>query len=191
MFGVPNCVDKDRVSTYQKSIGSTDIHKTLTFAMTDGETLRQFIDSQHKTKKSIYTALSISKQSFFQYFQSQVLSDDVKQRFEDYFGKKIFTEESKHRVSTYSNKAKKPELSNEDLFVTIRELSESTNRHSIIDERNSRNIERLLDLVFNKLNLTVTSKTQEETFGPEGTPDGPGFQVPSGKGAKGKPKDKH
>jgi hypothetical protein len=35
----------------------------------------------------------------------------------------------------------------QDLRVAIRELSESTNRHSITDERNSRNIERLLNIL--------------------------------------------
>lgn len=77
-----------------------------------------------------------------------------------------------------------------DLFVTIRELSESTNRHSIIDERNSRNIERLLDLVFNKLNLTEGAKSLGE-IDPAKTFDGPAFEIPLDKGVKGKPKGKH
>lgn len=34
-----------------------------------------------------------------------------------------------------------------DLMVAVRQLSEATNRHSIIDERNSRNIERLIALL--------------------------------------------
>lgn len=60
--------------------------------MTDGETLRQFIDSQKKTKISIANDLKISKQTLFQYFQSQQLEVSTKKKFEDYFGVKIFSQ---------------------------------------------------------------------------------------------------
>lgn len=60
--------------------------------MTDGETLKQFIDNQKQTKISVAQDLKISKQTLFQYFQSQQLEVSTKKKFEDYFGKKIFSE---------------------------------------------------------------------------------------------------
>jgi hypothetical protein len=189
MFGVPNCVDKDRVSTYQKSIVSTDLHKTLTIYMTDGEVLRHFIDNQHRTKKSIYTDLGISKQSLFQYFQTHTLTDEVKKRFEDYFGKEIFTAESKAKVST-DRPAQSGGIDDESrrtLERTLENLSEDKIRSTAI-------IERLVTMLEKQFSSGVLSKNhQANPVGPENNVVSPGFArvTPLGKGEKEKPKSKH
>jgi hypothetical protein len=58
--------------------------------------------------------------------------------------------------ATLNNNPPKLEISEEEenhLKVAIRELSESTNRHSVIDERNSRSIERLITLLYKKFGI--------------------------------------
>lgn len=67
--------------------------------MTDGETLKQFIDNQPKSKISIAQQLGISKQTLFQYFKSQTLESETKAKFEKLFSKPIFTERKRTEVN--------------------------------------------------------------------------------------------
>lgn len=60
--------------------------------MSEGQTLKNFIDNQKLTKVKIAKDLGISKQTLFQYFKSQYLEPETKKRFEDYFGVSIFTD---------------------------------------------------------------------------------------------------
>lgn len=58
--------------------------------MNDGDVLKNFIDNQRLTKKSIYEGMEMSKQNLYQFFESKTLQPETKKKFEDFFGKKIF-----------------------------------------------------------------------------------------------------
>lgn len=58
--------------------------------MTDGQRLRQFVENQSKSIKRIYTDLGLSKQGFYNYFDSIEMEPETKNRIEQYFGTRIF-----------------------------------------------------------------------------------------------------
>lgn len=62
----------------------------------DGHILRDFIDNQKLTKKKIAGDLNMSRTNLYQFFGSQIISEENRKMFEKYFNAKIFTETSKY-----------------------------------------------------------------------------------------------
>jgi len=60
--------------------------------MTDGRRLRQFVENQNRSVKSIYTALGLSKQGWYNYYETDRMEQHTKDRIEEYFGTAIFGE---------------------------------------------------------------------------------------------------
>ena len=60
--------------------------------MTDGQRLRQFVENQSRSVKRIYTDLGLSKQGWYNYYDTDRMEQHTKKRIEEYFGKSIFGE---------------------------------------------------------------------------------------------------
>lgn len=58
--------------------------------MTDGQTLKAFIEGQPINRTRIAKDLKMTRQNLYNLYESVKLTDDTKQKFEGYFGKKIF-----------------------------------------------------------------------------------------------------
>lgn len=127
--------------------------------MTDGQQLKHYIENQRHSKTKVASDLKMTRQNLYNLFESVNLTDETKKRFEDYFKKKIFVASN---GAAHTPKELRTAEDEPDLRIAIRELSETTNRHSIIDDRNSRNIERLITLLEVKLGVHKVSENLRE-----------------------------
>lgn len=130
MFGELKSEIKDKVKLDQKSRDKIDINTLLTIMQNEGDQLRQFIDNQHRTKKSIYTDLGMSKQNLFGLFKSQVLEPETKKKFEDYFNQKIFVDSGQVKVKVSDGKATADSLEKGSLLQVALNLSYAEKRNS-------------------------------------------------------------
>lgn len=134
--------------------------------MQDGTFFRAYVEEKKMNKLKLAKDLGMSQPNLYQLFKSKEFRPETKKNIEKILKVKWADVLSTNISTNISHEAGETVLvEKEPLERAIETLAETTNRHSIIDERNSRNMERLIALLERQYGI---NPDEDERFAPPG-----------------------